>query len=180
MLNFFVLFLLYELKFCCRKLGGMDMKKVLLKSLVLTCVITGISVSTVFASVSQPSSSQKQRLELLRQQNEALQVQNDALKQQADLLRQQADALKQGQTYTQAPTPVNAVQMYPAAQVYAQPQVPVQVYSPAPMYVPNTVYVHSHTYNPGPWYGGLGLGYVLGAWTSCGRGWGHGCCHRWR
>lgn len=127
-----------------------SMKKGLLKGIVLTCVLTTMTVSTAFASVSQASSYQ--------QQVEAIKQQNQLLMQQNEYLRQQAEALKQNQGYSQA---------------YSQP---TQVYMPAPVYVQSPVYVHTPVYNPAPWYGGLAAGYILGNWGRCGH-WG---CHHWR
>lgn len=135
------------------------MKKVLVKCLVLTCLLTPMNVSKVFASVSQ--SYQQQQLELIRQQNEAL-------KQQTDYLRQQVDALKQNQTTVQGQV------YYQPAPVYTQPP----VYT-TPMYVQTPVYYHQ-AYNPGPWYGGLAAGYILGNWSRCGHWWGGGCGRCWR
>lgn len=127
------------------------MKKGLLKRIFLTCVLTTMSVSTAFASVSQ-SSSYQQQIDAIKQQNQILMQQNE-------YLRQQTEALKQNQGYNQT---------------YSQP---AQVYVPSPVYVQTPVYVHA--YNPAPWYGGLAAGYILGNWTGYSH-WGHGCCHRWR
>lgn len=136
------------------------MKKGLVKFLVLTFVLTTMSVSGAFAASIQAGTYQKQQLELIRQQNEALKQQNEYLKQQTEALKQ-----------NQAPMSGQAVQTYAPAPVYAP--------SPAVYYAPAPVYYSRPSYAPGPWYGGLAAGYILGNWGRCGRGWGHGYRHCW-
>lgn len=95
------------------------------------------------------------------------QQQIDLLQQQNTLLQQQLNALKQNQTTVQT-VPVQGQVYYQPAPMYTQ----ATVY-PTPVYVQ---YVHP-TYTPGPWYGGLAAGYVLGSFSrSC---WRHGCHHYW-
>ena len=141
------------------------MKKVLVKCLVLTCVLTTMSVSTAFAGVSQSSVYQQQQVEQIRQQNEALKQQNGYLMQQTEILRQQTEALKQSQMNT------HPVQAYAPSPVYYAP-------APAPVY-----YAQSQVYSPGPWYGGMAAGYMLGQFSGygrgCSRGWGRGCGRGW-
>lgn len=148
------------------------MKKILVKGLVLTFVLTTMTVSTAFAASNQSSAYQQQQLEQIRQQNEALKQQNSYLMQQTEMLKQQAEALKQGQVYNQPPVNVHPVQSYVATPTYTQSAVyytqPVQAYyTPAPVY------------SPGPWYGGVAAGYILGQCFGpryrC--GWGHRWCH---
>lgn len=122
------------------------MKKGLVRYLVLTYVLTTMAVSTAFADVNQSNIYQQQQLEQICQQNEALKQQTGYLMQQTEMLRQQTEALKQSQAYASYP-------------VY---------YAPAPIY-----YAPSKVYSPGPWYGGLAAGYILGHWSGCGRCWGH-------
>lgn len=100
--------------------------------------------------------------------NTVQQQQIDLLQQQNALLQQQINVLKQNQTTVQG-------------QVYAQ-QAPA--YAPAPVYTtpvyvqtPTVMYSHP-AYAPGPWYGGLAAGYILGNWSHCGHWWGG--CHRCR
>lgn len=141
------------------------MKKDLVKCLVLTFVLTTMTVSTAFANVNQSSAYQQQQLEQIRQQNEALKQQNSYLMQQTEILKQQTEALKQSQTVVH---PIQAC---------VSTQSPVY-YAPAPTQV---YYTQAPVYPPGPWYGGVAAGYVLGQCFGpryhC--GWGHGCGH-WR
>lgn len=117
------------------------------KVLAKGLILTCLLAPTASAFASTP---QQQQIDLLQQQNA--------------LLQQQVNALKQNQTTVQGQV------YYQPAPVYTAP-----VYT-SPMYVQTPVYVHQG-YAPGPWYGGLAAGYVLGSWS---RGWGGRCCHRWR
>lgn len=145
------------------------MKKGFTKSLVLICVLTTMSASTAFATVTRSIEyQQKQNVEQIRQQNDALKQQNSYLMQQNEILRQQTEALKQSQVN------VHPIQNYTTAPVVTPIYTQSAVYysAPAPVYYPPAT-----VYSPGPWYGGLAAGYMLGHWSS--PRWGHGCCH-WR
>lgn len=126
------------------------MKKELTKILVLPCIILTMAASTASASVNNISSIQQQQIEQYRQQTEALNQQTQELRQQVEYLKQQSEALRQGQLYNQAYT---------------------QGYSEGMRDYQRPAYVQRYVYNPAPFYGGLGLGYVLGHWGG-GR-----CCH---
>lgn len=145
------------------------MKKGFVKYLVLTFVLSVVTVSTAFAGTNQTSAYQQQQLEQMRQQNEALNQQNEYLKQQTEILKQQTEALKQ----TQVQGSVHTVQTYSPTQVYAP--CPVYYTPPAQVY-----YAPAQVYSPGPWYGGLAAGYILGQGFRCGHWWGGGCHRCWR
>lgn len=129
------------------------MKKDLAKYLILPCVVFSMMASTAFASVNNINGLQQQQIEQYRQQTEALTQQTEQLKQQVEYLRQQSEAVRQGQLYNQA---------------YSQG------YSEGMRDYQRPAYVQRYTYNPAPFYGGLGVGYILGHWSyGCGH-----CCHR--
>jgi len=128
------------------------MKKIIVKCLLLTCVLTTVTVSKGFANISQSSGYQQQQIEQIRQQNDALRQQNEYLMQQTEILKQQADAQRQSQAYNQG---------YIEGQGNGQGQ--------------------RQRSNNGQLYAGMGLGYMMGQLyiPRYGYGWGHGCGYGW-